>query len=121
MLPAGIISSGGLLLAGAAVELPSGVAAPGMAAAGTAGVVGAGRAGIVGRAAGATALVPLLRRRDGRCRTVLVGTVCAHRSRPVNNKIRASVVVFILPLRLRISNFCPGRFFGSWPRASCWR
>src|SRR5882757_3362146 len=114
MLPAGIISSVGLLLADPASALVSGVAAPG-AGAGTAGVVSAGRAGMVGTAAGATALVPLLRRRDGRRRTLLVGTVCAHRSRPVNNKIRASVIVFILPLRLRISNFCPGRFSGSWP------
>src|ERR1700722_331061 len=103
MLPAGIVSSEGALLAGVAGAFVYG------------GAAGAGKLGIAG---GLTASVALLLRRCGRRRGA--GEFCPHRLRPVRNRMRASVVVFILLSRLRISNLT-GDFFDSWRRAGCWR
>ena len=76
--------------------------------AGAAGVAGA--AGAVGSAGPAVGLLVLTgagkrRRRLGAWR--VVGGTCASSSKPVKNKIRTKAVVFILPLRLRVSNWLP--------------
>src|ERR1700685_508195 len=112
MLPAGIISScDGVLAEVAAAFGSSDVAA------GTVGATGAGRFGIAGMVIGLLVAAGLKRR--GIWRTVGIG--CAQRSRPVKNRIRASVVVFMVPLRLRVSNCRRSHFSGSWRRAGCWR
>src|SRR5882724_6801176 len=119
MLPAGIISSAGLLGAGTADAVASGCAAVGSVAvvAGAGGLPGAATGCVVmsGRA-GMAAGAFVGRVREGRRRTEPgvcgVGVVCAQRPRPVKNRIRKSVVVFILLLRLRISNCSRARPWG---------
>src|SRR5712671_7814886 len=102
MLPAGIISSGGAVSAGTAFDsaaLTSGVftgaGAGAGAVAGNAGTAGnAGITGTAGPAAGPLVLAGAGKRRVrlGAWRT---GVFCAQSSKPVKNKIRTSVVVFI--------------------------
>src|ERR1700679_2890855 len=111
MLPAGIISSGGELFAeddGTVPGIDDGTAEDGDDGADKTGMVG-----IIAGKVGATLFVPV-RARCGRRRMVArfvaltvgnAGGVCAQRSRPVKNKIRTSVVVFILQSWLRIWNW----------------
>src|SRR5260221_4708833 len=124
MLPDGIIASAGLLGAGMADAVASGCVAVGSAAVGAGGLPGAATGCVVmsGRA-GSAAGAFVERVREGRRGTepgvCVVGVVCAQRSRPVKNRIRKSVVVFILLLRLGISNCSRARawgFSGSWRR-----
>src|ERR1700722_633803 len=97
MSPAGIISSGGAAATGLAGAPATTVC---VAATGATGA-GVGKAGVAGDAAGpAVALLVAA----GRRRFCVWLMVCARRPRPVKNKIRMSGVVFILPLRLWISN-----------------
>src|ERR1700722_14699919 len=93
MLPAGIISSGGMFVAALAESSSVGAATE------TAGVGGAGK---VGNNDGCAAGAFVLRMRRGVWRTA--GSSCAHRSRPVKNKIRKSVVVFIWQFWWRTGN-----------------
>src|ERR1039458_1063791 len=92
MLPAGIISSGGALL----VEAVFGVT---VTREGNELVAGArdGTAGVTG------ALLVTMLARCGRRRGL--GNGCAHNSRAVKNKIRLSVVVFILRFWLQAWNW----------------
>src|SRR5208283_528794 len=113
MLPAGIISSGGLeaLIAG-------GVAA-GVVAGGTSGAEGVPGVGKPDGRAGAGGVLVPMPGRGGKRRGLGIG--CAHDSSTVKNKIRTSVVVFILQFWLKAWN-CPARqpgpappgFFDSW-------
>src|SRR6266705_2520764 len=112
MLPAGIISSG------VSLSAVAGFAAAGLAVgvAVAAGIAGTGL-GVAGAAPGAagnagTAAVPLagllVLAETGNWRRVgvwRVGVFWAQSSKPVKNKIRTKAVVFILPLRLRVSNW----------------
>src|ERR1700722_1890256 len=99
MLPAGIISSVDLLLVGVAVSSGDSNDEGVVGITAWSGDDGVAKVGICGNTG--NAFVPA-RMRLGIWRTV--GSVCAQRSRPVKNKIRMSVVFFILPLRLRFSN-----------------
>src|ERR1022692_508173 len=110
MLPAGIISSGVVGLAVAAlVPAPGGVKAGAAGEPGTAGraaaSTGAGR--LVAVVAAGLLVASANRNRTGARRVgagVFPGGVWAQTSRAVKNKIRESGVVFILPLRLQGSN-----------------
>src|SRR5664279_4070261 len=128
MLPAGIISSGVVELAVAAlVPAPGGVKVgaagePGTAGSAAAASTGAGR--LVAVVAAGLLVASANRNRTGARRVgagVFPGGVWAQTSRAVKNKIRASVVVFILPLRLQVSNCRRTDFSGSWRPAGCWR
>src|ERR1035438_5610838 len=102
MLPAGIISSGGALL----VEAVFGVTVTREGNELGAGARGGGgiKTGICDGTAGAKGalLVAMLARGDGRRR---LGDGCAHNARAVRNKIRMSVVVFILRFWLQAWNW----------------
>src|SRR5450755_2258569 len=98
MLPAGIISSGGELVI---VSAPDCDAAGAVVEPETGGAVASNGAAVLGAAVVAGLLVALTDRiRIGGRRVGVFPAVgvCAQPSRAVKNKIRASVVVFILPL-----------------------
>src|SRR5208283_370817 len=125
MVPAGIVASGGALL----VEAVFGVSATGEGNELDAGARGGGgvKTGICGGTAGVTGalLVTRLARCGRRCGP---GDGCARNSRAVKNKIRTSVVAFILRFWLQAWNWLERQralarldFFDSWRRAGCSR
>src|SRR5271166_2424739 len=130
MFPAGIISSGGCGPA-VMVLVPSpgcwvticAVGEPGTAWAAPVGNAGAGRF-VNAVDVGLLVLSSNRTRTGGRffpAGVLAAGGVCAPTSRAVKNRIRASVVVFILPLRLRGSICRRPDFSDNWPRAGFWR